>query len=73
MQENYDKGRTSALLMEAQEITALLKAETEYLSRQMERVLQGGEEEPQDELEEAADDSNLKEGAVGRSFWQFWR
>lgn len=73
MQENYDKGRTSALLMEAQEITALLKAETEYLSRQMERVLLGGEEEPQDALEEAADDSNLKEGAVGRSFWQFWR
>lgn len=73
MQENYDRGKCAALVKEGREITDLLKAETESIRRQMARVLEGGEDEPLDELEGTRGASTLEEGAAGKSFWQFWR
>jgi hypothetical protein len=68
MEEVYDKVRTAALISEAKEITAGLKAEIGIIQAQMDRVLEGGEE--------AADTGVLRtlhERNGGKSFWRFWR
>ena len=65
MQEIYDREKTAALIKQAQDITWLLKAETESLRRQMGRVLKGGEEEPVDALERERATGTSKAGSVG--------
>ena len=72
MQDQYDKQKTAALIKEAQEITCQLRAETESLERQMEKVLCGGEDEPLGALEGNAANV-VHDGAGRKSFWQLWR
>jgi len=73
MQDDYDREKCLALVKEAHEITHHLKVETESIKRQIGRVLEGGEDESLDALEGTLAANILKEGAVGKSFWQFWR
>ena len=76
MGEEYDKERTAALIKEGQEITAHLKVETQTIKRQMERVLEGGEEETLDapEGEKVGDEPTIVEAASEvKSRWRFWR
>ena len=76
MGEEYDKERSATLIKEAQEIIGHLKAETDGIKRQMERVLDGGEEETSDtpEGEKAAGDEIILEKAhPAKSRWRFWR
>ena len=72
MQETYDREKAAALIKQAQEITALLRAETECLARQMVRVLEGGEEQPDDDLKGGRHQAS-KAQPVGKSMWRFWR
>lgn len=44
----YDRERSATLIKEAQELIGHLKAETEGIKRQMERVLDGGDDETLD-------------------------
>ena len=73
MQMDFDREKCVALVKEAHEITYHLKAETEHLKRQIEKVLEGGDDEPLGERVAARDGHNLGEGAVSKSLWQFWR
>ena len=73
MQVDFDRKKCVALVKEAREITYHLKVETEHLERQIEKVLEGGDDEPLAERVGARDGHNLAEGAVSKSFWQFWR
>jgi hypothetical protein len=76
MGEEYDKEKTAALIKEAQEITADLKVETQTIQRQMERVLEGGEEETlgAPEGERVGDEPTVAEAASEvKSHWRFWR
>ena len=73
MHVDYDREKCVALVKEAHEITYHLKAETEHLERQIERVLEGGDDELLSERVGARDGHNPGEGAVSKSFWQFWR
>ena len=73
MQVDFDREKCVALVKEAHEITRHLKAETEHLDRQIERVLEGGNDEPLGERVGARVSHDLAEGPVSKSFWQFWR
>ena len=76
MAEEYDKERAAALIKEARELTAHLKDEMEKIKAQMERVLDGGEDEFSDgqEGEKSATEHSILEGVVPRkSFWKVWR
>jgi hypothetical protein len=76
MGEEYNKERTAALIKEGQEIAAHLKVETQTIKRQMERVLEGGEEETLDALEgeKVEDEPTIVEAASEvKSRWRFWR
>lgn len=69
MSEIYDKAKTASLIKQAQNITWLLKAETESLERQMWRVLEGSKNEPVDALERERTTGTSKAGSVGKSLW----
>jgi hypothetical protein len=76
MGEEYDKERTAALIKKGQEITAHLKVETQTIKRQMERVLEGGEEETIEapKGEKVGDEASILEAAREvKSRWRFWR
>ena len=74
LQVDLDRKKCVALVKEAREITFHLKAETEHLGRQIERVLEGGDDELADERMGPGGDQNQAERRpVSKSFWQFWR
>jgi hypothetical protein len=76
MAEEYDKERAAALIKEARELTSHLKDEAEKIKAQMERVLEGGEDEFLDaqEGEKPSPEHNILEGVVPRKpFWKVWR
>ena len=76
MNDGYDKERTAALIKEAQEITANLKVEAEEIKTQMDKVLEGDEDEILDgsEGEKVPPDASILEGVVPRkSAFRFWR
>ena len=77
MGEEYDKERAAALIKAGRDITAHLKAETEIIKKQMERVLTGGEDEEAANAprrEEVAKHAIVQSKArVGKTRWRFWR
>jgi len=77
MGEEYDKARTAALIKEGQEITAHLKVETQTIKRQMERVLEGREEEsldaPEGEKVFGDEPTMVQAASEVKSRWRFWR
>jgi hypothetical protein len=81
MAEEYDKERAAALIRAGRDITAHLKAETELIKRQMEKVLTGGEEvEETDAPKRAKVADHASIGAsvgestpVAKARWRFWR
>jgi hypothetical protein len=82
MGEEYDPERAAALIKAGRDITAHLKAETELIKRQMERVLTGEEEEEEtghgpstaERTAEVADTAAGREmTGVAKARWRFWR
>jgi hypothetical protein len=73
VENEYDKERCAALIKEAKALTADLKIEAVKIKTQMDRVLEGGEDEFA-EGKTSADDASILEGVVPRKFfWRFWR
>jgi hypothetical protein len=76
MEDDYDKEKCAALIKEARTLTAELKVEAEEIKKQMNRVLEGGEDEFIDAAqgETSADEPSILDGVVPRkSFWRLWR
>ena len=76
MTPEYEKEKSAALVREAHEITRHLKVEIDGLTRQMARVLDGGEDErvgANGRQEIAAGTAIVKGAKVAKSGWLFWR
>jgi hypothetical protein len=76
MGEEYDKEKTAALIKEGREITAHLKIETQAIKGQMDRMLEGGEDEGIDahEGKKVGDVPTIVQAASeAKSRWRIWR
>ena len=73
MTEEYDKERAMALIKQARDLTAQLKAETEEINTHMETVLDGVGDDL-DRVDQAALDADiLSEVAPKKTLWWRWR
>lgn len=73
MAQEYDKERAMALIKQARDLTAQLKAEMEEIKTQMDTVLDEAGDNS-DRVEQAALDANiLSEVAPKKTVWWRWR
>jgi len=71
--QEYDKERAMALIKQARDLTAQLKAEMEEIKTQMDTVLDEAGDNS-DRVEQAALDANiLSEVAPKKTVWWRWR
>ena len=71
MEEDYDRERSAALIREGKEITNELKVEIGKIRSQMDRVLDGREEDA-DECDVDTAPKASKEPGSSQPFWRFW-
>ena len=73
MTGEYDKERTAALIKQARDLTAQLKAETEEIKTHMETVVDGPDARLDEGEEAGLDATILAEVAAKRTLWWRWR
>ena len=69
----FPKERTAALIKQARDLTAQLKAETEEIKTHMETVVDGPDDRLDEGGEAGLDATILAEVAAKRTLWWRWR